>query len=133
MEKPLPPVNAESAPYWEASTEGRLVIQRCRDCGKHQFYPRLVCTACGGDALDWTEASGRGTLQTFTLIRRAVSTAFEADVPYVVGLIELDEGPTMMTNVLTGDAQALEIGQRVRVTFERRGAELSVPQFEPVD
>ena len=133
MEKPLPPVNAESAPYWEACAEGRLVLQRCRACGEHQFYPRLVCMACGGDALDWTEASGRGTLQTFTLIRRAVSAAFEADVPYVVGLVELDEGPTMMTNVLAADAEALEIGQRVRVTFERRGAELSVPQFEPVD
>ncbi len=100
MDKPLPPVNAESAPYWEACAAGRLVIQHCRDCRAHQFYPRLVCATCGGAAFDWVAASGYGTLTTWTVIRRAVSAAFAADVPYIVALVELEEGPTMMTNLV---------------------------------
>ena len=131
MDKPLPPVNADTAPFWEACAEGRLLIQHCRACGGRQFYPRLVCTACGGAALDWKDVSGRGALKTWTVIRRAVSAAFEADVPYVVALIELDEGPVMMTNLVDCDPEALEIGQAVRVTFEPRGPELAVPQFQP--
>ncbi len=131
MDKPLPPVNAESAPFWAACAQGRLVIQLCRECGAHQFYPRLICTGCGAGALDWVDASGRATLKTWTVIRRAVSAAFEADVPYVVALVELREGPVMMTNLIDCDPQALEIGQALRITFERRGAELAVPLFRP--
>lgn len=129
MEKPLPPVNAETAPFWEACAERRLVIQCCRDCSARQFYPRLVCSACGSAELDWAEASGGGSLKTWTVIRRAVSAAFEADVPYVVALVELDEGPTMMTNLITDDVESLVMGQRVQVTFEPRGAGFAVPQF----
>ena len=131
MDKPLPPVNAETAPYWEACAEGRLVIQHCPSCGGYQHYPRLICVSCGADSPDWREASGRGTLKTWTVIRRAVSAAFHADVPYVVALVELEEGPVMMTNVIECDPESLEIGQAVRVTFEPRGAELAVPQFRP--
>ena len=133
MEKPLPPVNAETAPFWDACAEGRLVIQRCRDCGAYQFYPRGVCTACGSAELDWVDAAGGGSLKSWTLIRRAVSAAFEADVPYVVALVELDEGPTMMANLNTRTPESLVMGQRVRVTFEPRGPDLCVPQFQPED
>ena len=133
MNKPLPPVNAESAPFWEACAEGRLDIQRCRVCGSHQFYPRLVCAACGSAALDWTQASGHGVLKSWTVIRRAVSAAFEADVPYVVALVELDEGLTMMSNLITAEPESLVVGQRVRVTFEPRGPDLRIPQFQPDD
>ena len=133
MEKPLPPVNAESAPFWDACAEGRLLLQGCRDCGERQFYPRLVCAGCGGNALDSAEASGRGRIKSWTVIRRAVSAAFDDDVPYVVALVELDEGPTMMTNLVGCDVERLEMGQRVRVTFERRGPNLRVPQFQPED
>ena len=132
MDKPLPPVHAESAAYWRACAEGRLVIQCCRDCGAHQFYPRLVCAACGSDALRWVEASGFATLKTWTVIRRAVSAAFAADVPYVVALVELEEGPTLMTNLVACDYETLEIGQPLRVTFEQRGPDLRIPQFQPV-
>jgi len=131
VDKPLPPVNAETAPFWEACAEGRLVIQRCGSCHRHQFYPRLVCAACGGAELDWVEASGRGSLKSWTLIRRAVSAAFNA--PYVVALVELDEGPTMMTNLVGCDPESLAIGQRVQATFERRAADLYIPQFQRGD
>lgn len=133
MQKPLPPVNAESAPFWDACAEGRLLLQCCGDCGERQFYPRLVCAACGGSALDWTDASGRGSIRSWTVIRRAVSAAFDDDVPYVVALVELDEGPTMMTNIVACDPESLVMGQRVRVIFEPRGPDLRVPQFQPED
>ncbi len=131
VDKPLPPVNAETVPFWRACAEGRLVIQRCGRCRAHQFYPRLVCSACGSSEIDWVDASGGGRLKSWTVIRRAVSQAFEADVPYVVALVQLDEGPTMMTNLVSCDPKSLVMDQRVRVTFESRGADLCVPQFQP--
>ena len=128
--KPVPRVDALSAPHWRGNAEGRLLLQRCIQCDHVQFYPRLVCTACGTRELTWTESSGRGAVSTFTVMRRAVSPAFEADVPYVVALVTLDDGPTMMTNLVDCDPNAVSIGQRVRVVFERRG-EVVLPQFTP--
>ena len=135
--KPLPPVTADTAAFWEACAEGRLLLQRCRDCGHWQFYPRRLCVACGGRSLQWREASGRGEVKSWTIIRRAVSEAFAADAPYVVALVTLSEGPTLMANIVGCDPESVAIGQPVRVTFEPRkavaggSAEVAVPQFEP--
>ena len=129
--KPLPPINPASQPFWDACAKGRLLLQRCGDCGHLQLYPRLLCAACGSRNLEWAQASGRGTVQTFTIIRRAVSAAFEPDAPYVVALVELEEGPTLMSNIIGCDPASVAIGQPVRVTFEARGEGIAVPQFEP--
>lgn len=129
--KPLPPVTADTAPFWDACAQGRLLLQRCRDCGHWQFHPRRLCVACGGRALEWKEASGRGQVKSWTIIRRAVSQAFEADVPYVVALVALAEGPTMMANIVGCDPETVAVGQPLRVAFERRGEAMAVPQFEP--
>ncbi len=129
--KPVPIPTIETQPYWQGCNEGRLLIQHCKPCGRFQFYPRLVCTQCAAIALDWVDASGRGTVRSFTVIRRAVSPAFEADVPYVVALIQLDEGPTMMANLIACDPEVVVIGLKVAVTFERRSAHLMLPQFLP--
>ena len=129
--KPLPPINPASQPFWDACAQGRLLLQRCGDCGHLQFYPRLLCAACGSRTLGWAEASGRGTVKTFTIIRRAVSAAFEPDAPYVVALVELQEGPTLMSNIIGCDPASVAIGQPVQVAFEARGEGIAVPQFEP--
>ncbi|MCY3795976.1 MAG: Zn-ribbon domain-containing OB-fold protein [Gammaproteobacteria bacterium] len=129
--KPLPPINPATQPFWDACAQGRLLLQRCGDCGHLQLYPRLLCAACGSRTLGWVEASGRGTVKTFTIIRRAVSAAFEPDAPYVVALVELEEGPTLMSNIIGRDPASVAIGQPVRVTFEARGEGIAVPQFEP--
>ncbi len=131
--KPLPPINPASQPFWDACAQGRLLLQRCGDCGHLQLYPRLLCAACGSRTLGWVEASGRGTVKTFTIIRRAVSAAFEPDAPYVVALVELEEGPTLMSNIIGCDPASVAIGQPVRVTFEKRAEGVAVPQFEPAD
>lgn len=128
--KPLPPVNAETRPWWDACAEGRLLVQRCNACGTHQFYPRLLCTACGARDVAWAQANGRAEVRTFTVVRRAVSAAFEADAPYVVALVRLTEGPTMMTNIVGCDADAVHIGMAVEVCFEPRG-DTAVPLFRP--
>jgi len=130
--KPLPPVDAVSAAYWARCAEGELCVQRCNTCGHLQHYPRIVCTACGAGDLGLVATSGKGTVRSYTIIRRAVSAAFEEDVPYVVALIQLDAGPTMMANVVNCDPESVAIGQQVTVVFEPRGENLHVPQFAPL-
>lgn len=97
----LPAISPEAEPYWEATRERKLLLQRCRACGLHQFYPRALCAHCGGTDLDWTEASGRATVYSRTTVMRSPSP--EREAPYVVALVDLAEGPRMLTNLL-GDA-----------------------------
>ena len=130
-DKLQPTPTPESAAYWEACNEGRLVIQRCGACGHHQFYPRLLCTRCMSGDLGWHEASGQGRVKSFTIIRRPVTEAYADDVPYVVALIELAEGPTMMSNVVGCDPESVAIGMEVAVDFERRTEAIAVPVFRP--
>ena len=127
---PPPVVNADSAPYWQGAREDKLLLQRCADCGALQFFPRYLCTACGSENHDWIEASGHGTVHSFTIVHRAAFPEFQAQTPYVVALIDLEEGPRMMTNIVGDDALGVEIGEPVTVTFEPRGADgAKVPQF----
>ncbi|MGH6621903.1 MAG: Zn-ribbon domain-containing OB-fold protein [Alphaproteobacteria bacterium] len=127
---PAPIVNADSAPYWEGARNGRLLLQRCRDCGTLRFFPRYLCTACGSDHTEWAEASGRGTVHSFTIVHRAAFPEFQARTPYVVALIDLEEGPRMMTNIVGDDALEVAIGDAVTVAFEERGTDgAKVPQF----
>ncbi len=86
---------------------GKLVVQRCTACGHFQFYPRALCTACAGET-EWVDASGRGTLHTYTVIRQNRSPAFAALSPYVVGIVELDEGVRMMSNIVDCDIDELD-------------------------
>jgi hypothetical protein len=87
--------------WWDATREERLLLQRCDGCDARQFYPRNICTSCGSLALSWVPASGRATIYSYTTVRRAPHPAFIA--PYVVALVRLEEGPTMLTNVVAGE------------------------------
>ena len=128
---PAPVINADSAPYWAGAREGRLLLQRCGDCGTLRFFPRLLCTECGSDRVEWTQVSGRGTVHSFTVVHRAAFPEFQAIVPYVVALIDLEEGPRMMTNIVGDDALDVEIGDAVTVVFKDRGTDgAKVPQFK---
>lgn len=129
LSKPLPPVDAQSRSYWEACNQGRLVLQQCAACGHVQHYHRILCTRCGADRLTEVDACGQGSVRSFTVIRRAVSSAFDADVPYVVALVELVEGPTMMSNLVESPLERIHIGVSVELTFERRSDAINIPQF----
>jgi uncharacterized OB-fold protein len=127
---PQPVANADSLPYWTAARERRLVIRRCRSCGELHFMPRHLCPNCWSDDLEWIDAGGGGAVHSFTIIRRASAPAFAPRVPYVVALIDLDEGPRMMANVLGDDALSVAIGDRVQLSFEDRGDGALIPQFQ---
>jgi uncharacterized protein len=128
--RPLPAKDAVSAPYWEACARGELLIQHCPSCGNRQFYPRAVCTACGGDP-EWETTSGRGTVHTFTIIRQNYAKPFRELLPYVVAMIELDEGPMMMGNVTGIDAEDVRIGMPVEVYMVEAEEGLGVPFWRP--
>ena len=132
LPKPMPVPDGDSRQFWEAAAEGKLLLQRCGDCGAYIFYPRTLCPACHSDRLEWKEAGGEGTIYTYTIARRAAGPAFQADVPYVIALIDLEEGPRMMSNIVTEDVEAVRIGQRVKVTFDDSG-EYTLPKFTVVD
>jgi len=122
---PAPPVvNEETEPYWQAVAERRLLIKRCNDCGEAHFYPRTLCPFCHSVNTEWEEASGRGVLYTFSVMRRA-------QTPFALAYVTLDEGPTMLTNIVDCDFDALAIGQRMRVAFRPASDDSLVPCFAP--
>ena len=130
--KHFPRPTPETKAYWEGCRKHQLLLQRCGQCNEYQFYPRVICSHCMSEDLQWEQASGRGRILTFTIVRRAVSEAYEADVPYVVALIQLDEGPTMMSNVVQCNPETLTTGSSVQVIFEDWSKEISIPQFRLV-
>lgn len=127
----LPVPTPETADWWEGCRSGRLLIQRCSDCGAHQFYPRAGCTSCSGGSLEWVDAAGVGTVTTFTICRVPVAEAYAGDLPYVVALVLLEEGPTMMSNIVECDPETVRTGMLVEVVFEPRSEDISLPQFRP--
>ncbi len=129
--KPFPVPSLETRPYWEGCKAHELRIQKCAACGQHQFYPRLYCAKCFSDRVEWVRASGRGKVATFTIVRRPVSPAFADEVPYVVALVTLEEGPTMMTNIVGIAVEKVEMGMPVTVTFDDWSPEIAIAKFKP--
>jgi uncharacterized OB-fold protein len=122
---PAPTVYPEAKPFWDAAAEGKLLVKRCRDCGEHHHYPRDACPFCGSVNTEWRQTTGQGTIYSFSTMRRA-------EVPYVVAYVTLDEGPSMMTNIVDVDADTLRIGQRVAVRFQPSEGGPPLPVFVPV-
>jgi len=127
-DRPLPAIDADTKPYWEAAREGRLLVQRCDECGAHQFPPRRRCVRCGG-AVSWVAASGRGTVYAFTVVHRAAHEAFADLVPYVVALIDLAEGVRLMTRLQGAAPDAVRIGLPASVAFEKVTDDVTLPYF----
>lgn len=121
-ELPQPIRNADSEHYWEAMQSSSLHLQICKDCGKIEFMPRHMCTACWSPNRDWIEASGHGTVHSFSIVHRASDPAFTSRVPYVVALIDLEEGVRMPSSIAGDDALSVAIGDAVKMTFEDRGS-----------
>lgn len=128
----LPVPSPETAFWWENCREGRLSIQRCGACEAYQFYPRALCSSCLSGTLEWVEAAGTATVTTFTICRVPAAEAYAADLPYVVALVRLEEGPTMMTNIVECDPEFVSTGMSVEVVFESLSDQISLPQFRPV-
>lgn len=129
--KPLPIITEENRPFWEGCKQGRLLLQYCDACRQYQFYPRLYCMHCGAEKTRWVEASGRGVVYSYTVIRQNKSPEFRDDGPYNVAIIQLEEGPRMMSNVIDIAPGDLRVDLPVSVVFDPVSAEVSLPRFRP--
>jgi uncharacterized OB-fold protein len=127
--KPLPKPSPISAPYWEAVRRHELKLQKCGGCGAFIYYPRPRCPHCLSENLEWRNVSGRGKLYSYTVVRRASSRAF-ADGPYVLAIVELDEGPRMTTNLMA-EPEKIKIGMPVTVAFDDVTPEHTLVKFKP--
>ena len=129
--KAVPVPTPQTQPFWDGCAAGELRIQRCTDCGRPYFYPRPVCPACGSRRVEWFTASGEATLHSYVISHRP-APGFDNDVPYAIAVVELAEGPRMMTNIVgvPNTPEHLVLDMPLRVRFERRG-EISLPMFEP--
>lgn len=132
MKRSAPIKDADNAPYWNGAGRGELRIQRCTGCGVARFYPRRLCSECWSDEVEWFRASGDGKVYSYSVVYRAPSEAFRAAVPYVVALIDLVEGPRMLSNVESDDPEAIRIGDRVRVRFAAADDDSAIPVFVKV-
>ena len=132
--KPVPVAQPESDYYWQQAKSGKLVIQKCSDCGEVQFYPRVLCTHCGGKSLEWIESSGRATLFTFAIVHAPPHPGFAGDVPYITAIVELEEGAKMPSQVIgiKPEPDNLRIGMALQVVFEQITDEVALPKFRPV-
>lgn len=129
--KPVPIVNPWARPFWKAACEGRLIIQQCRDCKKFIFYPRIACIHCSSENIEWVEASGKGTIYSYTVVETNAPSAFMKDVPYVIAIVRLEEGVQMLTNIVGCDPYQVRCDMPVQVTFEKLDDEFSLPKFRP--
>ena len=127
MAKPVPRPTPTEQPFYDACAAGKLVLQRCQSCGHVLFYPRTHCDACQSDQLVWEDASGTGTVASYTVVRRGVSADFET--PYVIALIDLDEGPRMMSQIVGADLDGLTVGLSVKVDFAAWSEDITLPLF----
>ena len=119
---PAPRALPETAAYWQAASAGRLLVKHCSACGEHHHYPRDICPFCLSDATDWRDAAGTGTLYAF-------STMGQGEAAYTLAYVTLDEGPTLMSNLVDCDPRQAQIGQRVRVVFKPADGGQAVPMF----
>ena len=122
----------ETVGYWEGIREERLLIKRCTRCLAHQHPRRLFCTGCDDGTFDWVEASGTGTVYTFSTVHRAPTPEFSAEVPYTVGVIHLDEGVFVFSRIRPAADRDISIGAPVRLFFQATGPYGRLPAFEVV-
>ena len=121
---PSPLVSVENEAFWSAAKQGRFTVPTCAACGKAHWYPRAICPFCAGDKVEWRKASGKGTIYTFSVMRRVKE-------PYAIAHVTLAEGPTMLTNIVNCDFDKLHIGQPVAVVFQETEGGPPVPMFKP--
>ncbi|MFJ9706443.1 Zn-ribbon domain-containing OB-fold protein [Streptomyces sp. NPDC101234] len=125
-----PEPDAFTRPYWDAAAEGRLLLRRCRSCGRAHHYPREFCPHCWSEDVTWELATGRATLYTWSVVHRNDLPPFGDRVPYVPAVVDLAEGPRMMTEVVSAEPETLRAGLELEVAF-REGAPVFRPASTP--
>jgi hypothetical protein len=127
----LPTIEDDTRPFWDAAAEGKYLLRTCRACGAVHHYPRPFCPTCWSDDVDWTEASGRATLYTWSTVFMNDLPPFNERLPYIAAVVDLEEGPRVMTNLIDCDGVELSIGMAVKVTFRPLDEHTTAPYFTP--
>ncbi|HUH85547.1 MAG TPA: Zn-ribbon domain-containing OB-fold protein [Stellaceae bacterium] len=120
-----PPVNPETKAFWDGAAQGKLLLKKCQTCGQIHYYPRALCPYCFSERTEWLPASGRATVYSFSVMRRA-------PVPYAIAYVSLEEGVTIMTNLVDCDFDRIRIGDKVKLVFKPSDGGPPVPMFTPV-
>ncbi len=134
LERPLPhPLAPEAKQYWEGLKQDKLMLPQCKDCGKAHFYPRILCPHCHSRNLTWIEASGRGKLYAFEILHRSFNPAVKTPLPYVLAMIELEEGPRMLSNLINikPDPALIRCDMPVQVVYQKQNDNFTLPFFQP--
>lgn len=124
-------MTTESAPFWHAIEQGKLLLLRCKNCGAYQAYPREHCSSCWARDIAAEAASGRGSIHTFSVVHRAIDPAFQSLVPYIVVLVDLDEGPRLTSHLINATPDSVQVGMRVKLRTGRLIGDKMLPLFEP--
>ncbi|MDO8363385.1 MAG: Zn-ribbon domain-containing OB-fold protein [Actinomycetota bacterium] len=128
-DRELPTVEDETRPYWKAAADGTLLIKKCNACGEVHHYPRPFCPSCWSDDVAWQEASGRGTVYTYSTIFRNDLPPFDAWGAYIAAVVELEEGPRLMTNIVDCPPEECSVGMPVVVDFRPLTDDIGAPIF----
>jgi uncharacterized OB-fold protein len=129
---PEPFISPETAPFWSAAKERRLVLPCCARCDRPIWYPKKFCAACGTLEVEWRQFAGEGVIYSYSLVHRGEGPYREVG-SYVLALVDLDAGVRMLSNIVAADPADLKIGQRVRVVFHDAGVAAALPRFVPVE
>jgi uncharacterized OB-fold protein len=127
----LPTIEDDTREFWDATGEGRLLLRHCRSCDEVHYYPRNFCPSCWSDDVNWVEAAGTGSLYTWSTVMQNDLPPFHEQVPYVAAIVELDEGPRMMTRLVDCEADAIEMGMRLSARFEPLDDDVTIVVFQP--
>ncbi|MEA3224284.1 MAG: Zn-ribbon domain-containing OB-fold protein [Thermodesulfobacteriota bacterium] len=130
--KPLPKINADTRPFWSGCKEHGLRFQRCKECGFVRWPPSIICPKCHSKNTEWIVASGRGKVYTYVVYHMAYHQGFKDELPYVVAIIELEEGPHFLSNIVGCGPDKVKIDMPVEIEWEDVTEEFSLPKFKPV-
>jgi len=129
-EKPLPRPNGDTGPFWEGCKEHQLRFQRCSSCGHVRWPPSVICPICHSSNMEWIVASGKGRIYSFVVYHVAFHPTFQNDIPYVTAIVELSEGPRILTNIVGCNPSELQCDMPVKVEWDDITDEFSLPKFK---
>lgn len=129
-QRPIPRPSPESRPFWEGCRNGQFLLQYCNACGALNWFPRDYCVDCGHHGFTWKPSTGRGVLETYSIVHRPMNEAWKSEVPYMLGMVKLDEGIRMVSRIESHHGEDTALGAPVRVKFVPVSEEFMLPHFE---
>ena len=130
--KPLPKPTKWSAKFWDGTKRHKLLIQKCRKCNKYIFYPKIYCTYCFSEDLEWVQSSGKGIIYSYTVVMNNPVSSFMDDIPFVIAIVELNERVRMLSHIVGYDDMEIKCDMEVEVIFEELNDQFTIPKFRPI-